>query len=104
MKISMRATPFIMKQAIMHMIGQMQDMSLTCKTGDMARFLNVTKPTAQRYLKQLAYDGMLKCVTREYRKNARCFWWELSHRSRVYYEGRVFKISYDTFMQEKWSM
>jgi len=93
-----------MRQAIIHMIGQMEDMSQTVKTGDIARFLNVTKPTAQKYLKDLSYSGSIQCMSREYRTNARCFEWKLTARARAYYVDGVFKMNYQKFMEQKWSV
>jgi len=103
MKMSMRSTPIAMFQTILHMVGQMEDMSQTVKTSDIARFLNVTKPTAQRYLKDLSYSGSLQCIPRDYRSNARCFEWKLTTRARAYYADNIFKYSYHKFMEQKWS-
>jgi len=104
MKMSMRSTPFAMKQAILHMIGQMEDMSQPVKTGDIARFLNVTKPTAQRYLRELFEHGSLACIKHTYRTNAKCFEWDLGIRARRNYVDGVFKMSYQKFIEQKWSM
>lgn len=104
MKFTMRTAPFQFRNAILHMIGQMQDMQQTVTTSDIAIFCGVSKPTAQKYLRDLWRTGSLNITIREWHKNAKVFEWKLTERSFENYKMHAYIGGYKRMLEMKFRL
>jgi len=103
MAITYRSSPHIIQSALMHMVGQMEDMKIDCSTADIAHWLGVTKPTAKKYLKALYEGGYIESEMLPYRPNFPMFIWTLSNSGRkLYYENRLCE-SYHLFRESRYN-
>lgn len=102
MKFSFRTCPVQYRNAILHVVGQMEDMSQIVSTGDIAACFGVSKPTAQKYLKNLCNEGWLNQVNVTWRPNADKFIWQLTSISKFEYREKRYQHSYLAFLDNKY--
>lgn len=57
------------RRALLHAIGQLEEISGGATVREAARFMNVSKPTAQRYLKAMESNGEIYSLWEDYRSN-----------------------------------
>ena len=80
-KIKMAEFDYDKMAYVAHMIGQVQECDVTVETRHIAGWLNVTKPTAIKYLKYMVDAGMVVQSEKKWRKNAVKYTWHLTDKS-----------------------
>lgn len=87
--------------AILHMIGQLQSMAWDGVTvAEIAKFMNVSKPTARKYLRELEIRGLVKKYRFQYRGNSIIHKYMLGIESmRLYREGKM-KWQYEMYVRQ----
>lgn len=84
----------------MHMIGQVEEVFMTePKTSEIASWMNLSKPTARKYLNSMVKSGKLIKTTQEYRANSSVDKWSLAHEYKVAYREGKFAPQYKFFAQ-----
>lgn len=86
--------------AILHMIGQSQFVfkeAVSCS--DVAAWMNVTKPTARKYLKDMTEIGLLNTYREKYKTNATIDRWYLNSSILDAYARDEFKPAYRVYAQ-----
>jgi len=97
----MRSNEFVVNQAILQLVGDMERMKQTVKTSDIAAFFGVTKPTARKYLCDLMKGGNIECAILPYRKFADVHIWTLTDKGKKHHRRGSFKASYLTYVRKE---
>jgi DNA-binding MarR family transcriptional regulator len=103
MAITHRNSQAIVNQAILHMLGQMEDMLMACSTADIATWLHVTKPTAKKYLDDLAQAIYVIRLDGTYRPNRHKHLWKLSLYAKKRYRENQFCEAYHLFREARYN-
>ena len=101
MKVTIRTDGLMCQNASLHMVGQCEDMLWSTKVSDVARWLQVSKPTAKTYLEQWCNEGWLYRIENRYRSNALWFEYRLTPKGRISYEHKAFELSYQMLIHKR---
>jgi len=104
MKITYRSSPAQFQMALLHMLGQMEDMHMAVTTADVAAWCGVTKQTAKKYLDRLYDNFHLNRFDDPYHTHFTRHLWELSIDPKKRYRNGEFCNAYLMFMEQKWSL
>jgi len=90
------------KQLILHMICQLHQLKRGggATVGDVARYMDVTKPTARKRLGKLVNDGFLLKREITWRKNAVCHVYSPTVETQIMYDRGEFKEAYQKRVRE----
>lgn len=89
------------RRAILHMIGQSADVFKSYpSTAEIAAWMNVSKPTAKRYLDKMVSNGELIMSEVKYRKNAVKHHWCLTQSVYQDYQELRLKFDYKVYAQK----
>lgn len=85
--------------AVLHAVGQTDTIRLAGATvADIARFMNVTKPTAKKYLDKMASEGKLIKSKFKHGRFGRLHYWLSDVASEMYAAGE-FEDDYKLYVQ-----
>jgi hypothetical protein len=101
MNFTYRTVPHTYLAAILHMVGQMDDIGQPVTTSDVAHWLRVHKQTAAKYLKQLESEKRLLCKVSPYHHTATIYTWQLSPIVKQNYRLCKYREAYDDFRESR---
>lgn len=89
--------------AILHMVGESETIfKREVLVRDIAEWMNVSKPTAIRYLKAMAWRGEIIMTKEKCKSNASIFKIKLSDVSKQKYHQGAYKTSYIAYNHVFW--
>lgn len=80
-KIKIDACDYHKMTYVAHLIGQVQECDISVQTKHVASWLNVSKPTAMKYLNFMVDAGLVVRTEKTWRKNAVSYSWHLSDKA-----------------------
>lgn len=98
-RIKMSSTDYDKMAYVAHMIGQVQECDITVETKHIASWLNVSKPTAIKYLEYMVDCGMVVKSEKKWRKNAVKFTWHLTDKAWSKFVGNGYLAWYRHYKQ-----
>lgn len=89
------------RRAILHMIGQVVDMfKKEPTTSEVASWMNVSKPTARKHLKEMREQGELWMSSEYHRPNVCKHTWRLTSMLEYHYDEGLLKADYQCYAQK----
>jgi len=88
---------FVHRNALLHLIGQCEQMNMNVTNRMVADWLGCTKASASKYLKAIAENGTLIMTEKKWRGDAKVYSWRLSKLQMNMYLVGEFKSHYKIF-------